>query len=213
MDFKNRTFLASLAATLGVVIVAGLGIVALGAQQGPPPGRGPGGSGGQGMHSGGMFDGPGGPGGQGPGMFRGQGGRGPMAGMMMRGLGQLDLTDAQKTQVRAAHESNREATRAIATRMIAAREALDDAVTADTVDKDAIHAAAAAVATVELDAALLRAKVHAQVFGVLTPEQQAKARQLRADGKGQMKQMMGRGGRAGRGPGGMGRSGGIGGWF
>ena len=223
MDFKNRTFFASLAAALGVVIVAGLGIVALGAQQGPPPGRGPGGQGGPGMHGGGMFGGPGGPGGQGPGMRGGPGGRGPMAGMMMRDLGQLDLTDDQKAQIKAVHESesNKAANQDIAKKMIAAREALDSAVTADPFDEGTIRAAAVEVAKIEADAAVLRAQVHATVFGLLTPEQKAKAKQLRGQAKLRMDQMggpgMGRGmGRGGRGPGGPeGRNDRevVGGWF
>jgi protein CpxP len=201
MDFKNRTFLASLATTLGVVMVAGLGFVALGAQQGPGQGRGVGG--------------PGHPGGQRPGMFAGRGGRGPMAMMMMRGLRQLNLTDDQKTQIKQIRESNKEGTQAIAKRMIAAREALGDVATADTVVESDIRAKAVDVAAVEIDAALLRAKVHAQVFALLTPEQKAKAKELRAEGKGRMQKMLGRGmgrgmGRGGRGPGGVG---GIGGWF
>ena len=201
MDFKNRTFLSSLAATLGVIIVAGLGIVAIVAQQGPPPGRGP--------------DGQGGPGGRGPGMM-GRGPGGPMAGMMMRGLGQLDLTDQQKADVKKVMESNRDVTKGIAARMIAAREALGDAVTVDgKIDEADIRAKATALGLVEADAAILRANVHAQVFALLTPEQQAKARQLRAEGKGHMKQMLGRGmGRGmGRGPGGPRGMGSIGGWF
>ena len=201
MDFKNRTFLASLATTLGVVMVAGLGIVALGAQQGAGQGRG--------------FGASGRPGGQGPGMFAGRGGRGPMAMMMMHGLRQLNLTDDQKTQIKQIRESNKEGTQAIAKRMIAAREALGDVATADTVVEADIRAKAADVAAVEVDAALLRAKVHAQVFALLTPEQKAKAKELRAEGKGRQKQMLGRGmrggmGRGGRGPGGPG---GMGGWF
>jgi Spy/CpxP family protein refolding chaperone len=208
MDFRNRTFLASLATMLGVVIVAGLGIVAISAQQGPPPGRGPGGMGG--------------PGGRGPGMFGGPQERGPMAGMMMRGLAQLNLTDDQKTQIKSAHESNKENTQAIAKRMIAAREALGDAATAEKIDEADIRAKAGALGAVEADAALLRATVHAQVFALLTPEQQAKARQLRAERKDHVKQMLGGGmgrgmgrgiGRGGRGPGGPSGIGGIGGWF
>ena len=202
MNFKYRTFFASLAATLGVVIVAGLGVVAIGAQQGPPPGRGPGGQGG--------------PGGRGQGMF-GRGPGGPMAGMMMRGLAQLNLTDAQKTQLKEVREANKEATQALAKRMIAAREAMGDAVTADTVVEADIRAKAADVAAAEVDAALLRAKVHAQVFALLTPEQRAKAKELRVEGKGHMKQMLGRmlgrGGRGGRGPGGPMGMRGFGGWF
>jgi protein CpxP len=84
-------------------------------------------------------------------------------------------------------QSHRDAFKAIADRAIAAREALGDAVTADTFDESAIRAKAGEVAAVELDVALLRAKVYAEVFALLTPEQQAKAKQLRAEGKGRIK--------------------------
>ena len=128
---------------------------------------------------------------------------GPMGGTMLPGLGQLNLTDAQKEQVRTAAQSHRDAFKAISDRAIAAHEALNDAVTADTMDETAIRAKAADVAAVELDAALLRAKVHAEAFALLTPEQQAKAKQLRAEGKGRIKQfrgqMLDRAGRGGRG--------------
>ena len=191
MSFKHGKVLNGLALTLGLVIVAGLGIVAVGARQGPPPGRGPGGAGGRGMGMAGPLGGP-----------RGLMG-GPMGGMMLPGLGQLNLTDAQKEQVRTAVQSHRDAFRAIADRAVAAREALDDAVTADTFDESAIRAKAGEVAAVDLDSALLRARVHAEVFALLTPEQQAKAKQLRAEGKGRVKQMRGRmldrAGRGGRG--------------
>jgi protein CpxP len=175
MSFKHGKVLNGLALILGLVMVAGLGIVAVGARQGPPPGRGPGGAGGRGMGMAGPL------GGQ-----RGLMG-GPMGGMMLPGLGQLNLTDAQKEQVRTAVQSHRDAFKAIADRAIAAREALGDAVTADTFDESAIRAKAGEVAAVELDVALLRAKVYAEVFALLTPEQQAKAKQLRAEGKGRIK--------------------------
>jgi Spy/CpxP family protein refolding chaperone len=145
-----------------------------------------------------------------------------MGGMMMRGLGKLDLTADQKAKVKEVMAANREATQAVAKRMMAAREALGDAATADAIDEAAIRAKAGEIAAAEVDAALLRAKIHSQVFGLLTPDQQAKARQLRSEGKGQMKGMMGRGmrgGRGGRGPGGPGKQvwpdglGGFGTWF
>jgi Spy/CpxP family protein refolding chaperone len=60
-----------------------------------------------------------------------------------------------------------------------ARKALDEAITADTLDEGAIRARAADVGAVEADAAVLRAKLHAAVFAVLTPEQQTKAKELR----------------------------------
>jgi periplasmic protein CpxP/Spy len=141
-----------------------------------------------------------------------------MAMMMMRGLRQLNLTDGQKTQIKGVLKANAPKTQDIAKEWIAAREALGDAITADGADQGAISAKAAAVAAIELRGALLRADVHKQVLALLTPEQRAKAKELRAEGKGRLKQMLGRGmrrgmGRGWRGPGGPGGPGGIGSWF
>ena len=53
-------------------------------------------------------------------------------------------------------------------------------VTADTFDEAAIRQASADVAAVDADGAVLRAKVHAEVWALLTPEQQQKAQALQA---------------------------------
>jgi Spy/CpxP family protein refolding chaperone len=84
-------------------------------------------------------------------------------------------------------QSHRDEFKAIARDAIAARSALGDAVTADTIDQNAIRALSAKVAEVELSAALLRARVHAEVFALLTPEQQQKAKELRENAKGRIK--------------------------
>ena len=203
MALINSSSFKMLAVSITMLFIAAVGVVALTAQQGPPQG------GGQGMM--GRPGGPGGPGGRGPGMFgMGPGGRGPMGGLMIRGLGQLNLTDEQKTQIKAAMESHKDDFKAFAEKTMAAHVALQDAITADKVDEGAIRARVAEAAAVEADAAVLRAQVHAQVFALLTPDQQAKARQLEANAKKHMGPGAGRGGRGGgRGPG---RGPGRGGW-
>ena len=120
--------------------------------------------------------GPGGSGGHaGPGRF-GRGGFGsPMA--MLR---QLDLTDDQRTQVRQVMESHRDELRAVGERVRAAQRAQRDAVASTQFDEQAVRTKAAELAAAEADAAVLRAKVHSEVFAVLTPEQQAKAAELKA---------------------------------
>ena len=99
--------------------------------------------------------------------------------MILRELRALNLTDAQKQSVKAIIEKYRAETKAIADAMMPARKALNDAVTADAFDESAIRAASAKVAAAEADGAVLRAKVHSEVWAVLTPEQQQQARQLR----------------------------------
>lgn len=113
---------------------------------------------------------------------------GPRAGAMALGftLGQLDLSDAQREQVRAIMQRHREEQRTLATRTRTARRALDQAAEAPTVDEAAIRTAAGTLAEAEAQMALMRARVRAEVLEVLTPEQRAKAEALKA----QMRQRM-----------------------
>ncbi len=126
----------------------------------------------------------------GPGMRGGPGGRGGMFGLPMR---ELDLTDAQRQQVRTIMESHRDAQRAIGDRMQAARKALRAAIEAETADEAAIRAAAADIGTIEADAAVLQAKIRGEVFALLTPEQAKKAKELRTGMEERMKDGPGRG--------------------
>jgi Spy/CpxP family protein refolding chaperone len=123
--------------------------------------------------------GPGGPGGRG----FGPGPGGPIA----LPLRQLDLSDAQRDQVRAVMQSREAAFKEIGDRTRQAREALDAAITADVVDESVIRARAADVAAVDADAAVLRARVHQEVFTLLTAEQQTKAKALQAEARRKMK--------------------------
>ena len=153
----------------GVLAVSGLALAPLFAQDGPPP------------------DGPRmrrmGP--CGPGFGRGPGGPLGELGSMFR---QLDLSDDQRQQVRSVMQSHEPAFKEIGERMRTARQALDATVTADIVDEAAIRAKSADVAAAEADAAVLRAKVHQEVFSLLTAEQQAKAKELKAERQERMKQ-------------------------
>ena len=163
-----RRSMAGILGAAAVAAMAGTGFVHAQAQDGagaaPPTHerRGPGGPGGPS----GFF---GGPGGFGRGGFGG-----PMA--LLR---QLDLTDEQRAQVRQVMESHRDELRAVGERVMAAHRAQEDAVTAPQFDEQVIRAKSAELAAVEADAAVLRAKLHSEVFALLTPEQQAKAAELK----------------------------------
>jgi Spy/CpxP family protein refolding chaperone len=61
------------------------------------------------------------------------------------------------------------------------RRSQSEAVMAVPVDESAVRARSAELAKVETDAAVLRARMHAEVYNVLTPEQQEKAKALRAE--------------------------------
>ena len=146
---------------------------------------------GPGMMGRGMM-GPGGPG------FRG--GPGGPFGMGAFALRGLDLTDAQRDQVKAIMESHRDEQRAIGDRMQAARKALHEAIAADSFDEAAIRAKAADIGAVEADAAVLQAKIKSEVVAILTPEQLKKAKELRSDMENRMKEGRGRGMRPHQGP-------------
>jgi protein CpxP len=95
-------------------------------------------------------------------------------------LRQLDLTEDQRTQVRQIMDSHRDELKAVGDRLAAAHKVQNDAITAAQFDEAAVRAATADLAGVMGDAAVLHARVHSEVFALLTPEQQAKAAELKA---------------------------------
>ncbi len=97
------------------------------------------------------------------------------------GLGQLGLSDEQRQEVRRIMELHKAEQQSIGQRFRDAHRAQAEAVMAVPVDEAAVRARSAELAKVEADAAVLRARVHAEVYNVLTPEQQEKAKTLRAE--------------------------------
>ena len=141
--------------TAGIVAVMAGGAVAIFAQGGP--GRGAGALG------------PGRP-----------GGRGFAAGFA---LGQLDLSDAQKQQVRDIMQRHRQQSQPVMDRLQQAMQAQRAAINAVPVNEAAVRQAAAALAAVEADMAVDQARMHSDIFSILTVEQQEKAKQLEAQGQ------------------------------
>jgi protein CpxP len=150
----TRTWQTVAGAALGVALVAGAGLATV-AAQGPA--------------------GPGGPG------FMGRRGPGGPGGGLTLPLRGLDLTETQREQVRTAVDAHKAEFDAVRTRMRAAQSALQAAVTAEAFDEAAVRQKSVDVAAVEADAAVLRAKVHSEVWALLTPEQQQKARELQTE--------------------------------
>lgn len=109
----------------------------------------------------------------------GPGGRGgPLGpGLALRGL---DLTDAQRQQIRTLMESNREQLQPLLERAAQARRALEAAVTADVFDEGTIRSRHAELAAAEVDLAVARARTHADVLQILTPEQRAEQKKIEA---------------------------------
>jgi len=120
-----------------------------------------------------QFMGPGRPGRHGgPGGFGGPMGMLPMLGRA------LNLTDAQRDQIKAIADSHKDEWKALADRERTARVALMTAVTADTIDEAAIRQKSAEVAAVEADAAVARAHAHAEVAQILTADQKAQLKSM-----------------------------------
>ena len=120
----------------------------------------------------------GGRGGRGAAMGGPRGG-GPVGALLLP-LRRLDLSDEQRDRVRTAIGEGREAARTNLGETRAAREALAEATASATVDEDRIRSLAAELGRLAGDAAVRRAQVYAAVWQILTPEQQARAEEIRA---------------------------------
>lgn len=95
-------------------------------------------------------------------------------------LGQLDLSDAQKQQVRDITQRHRQTMEPVMQRLQQAMMAERAAVNAVPVNEAAVRAAAQDVAAAQADLVVDRARLHSDIFSILTVEQQTKAKQLEA---------------------------------
>jgi Spy/CpxP family protein refolding chaperone len=102
---------------------------------------------------------------------------GPL-GAVRRGLAQLGLSDDQKQQIKSVFQDRRTELKDLRQQMRQARRAVAEAIASDE-GEAAIRAKSAELAKVQADLAVLGAKIRKQVFAILTPEQQAKAKELR----------------------------------
>jgi Spy/CpxP family protein refolding chaperone len=118
---------------------------------------------------------PGGPGIAGPGRV---GPRGvARADLGLRGV---QLSDAQRDQVRSIMQSHRTEFDNTRKALAEARRAFAEATRAATYDEATIRARSTAVATAMAEDAILRAKVRAEVHGLLTAEQQQQLKEREA---------------------------------
>jgi Spy/CpxP family protein refolding chaperone len=100
---------------------------------------------------------------------------------MIAGLDQLGLSPDQQQQIKSTMASHRDEFRALMDRSRKAHQAQQAAIEQVPVNEDQVRSASSAVAAADADVAVLRARVHEQVFSLLTPDQQTKAKQLQAD--------------------------------
>lgn len=117
----------------------------------------------QGPRGGGPFGGRGGPGG--PGLA----------------IRELNLTDAQREQVRAIRERSQEQTRAVHQQLAQLLQKQRDAVEKIPVDEALITSATQDLVQAQVDVAIQDARLNAEIWAVLTPEQQAQATKLKAE--------------------------------
>ena len=92
----------------------------------------------------------------------------------------LDLTDDQQAQLRKIREARQSEFKAAGEKLGAARQGMRALIEADTINESAIRAKSAEVAAAEAEVAILNAKVRAESLQILTSEQQAKLKELRA---------------------------------
>lgn len=160
---RTETLLA--AGSLVVALAGGIYVsTANVSAQGPGGGRG---FGGPGM---GRMGGPGGPGGPGRG---GPDGPGGLAGLQ---LGRVNLTDAQKDQVKQILDSHKAEQQQFGEKSRAAHDALEAAITAENFDINQVRAKASDVAQLDVDAAVTRAQIRYEVYQILTSEQKAQVK-------------------------------------
>jgi protein CpxP len=107
----------------------------------------------------------------------GRHGRGGQMGMA--DFRELGLSDDQRTQIHAAMTGHREEFKALFDRARAARQAQQAAIEQVPMNEQQIRAASTELAAAEADMAVLRARVHEQIYSMLTPDQQTKLKALK----------------------------------
>jgi Spy/CpxP family protein refolding chaperone len=114
-------------------------------------------------------------------------GHGPGAFPLVRAL---DLTEAQREQVRSVMQRYEDQMSQAGKRLREAHDAQRAAIETVPVNEGLIRSTAQTLANAQTDMALLRARIHTDVWALLTPEQQEKATQLRAQRQTRLKERL-----------------------
>ncbi|PYT12771.1 MAG: hypothetical protein DMF51_12400 [Acidobacteria bacterium] len=109
------------------------------------------------------------------GLFSGYG----SGGRLLHVLSGLDLTDDQKTQIKAILKDEGPRIEPLADQVIRTKKALFDAVHTQQFDEPAVRSAAATAASAETEMAVERARTVSRLRGLLTPDQQAQIETIR----------------------------------
>jgi len=120
--------------------------------------------------------------------FGGRGGRGFGPGGPGLVLNELNLTDAQREQVREIRGRYREQIQTLSRRLGDLTAKQRQAIETVPVNETLITSATQDMTQAQVEVAIQEARINADIWSVLTPEQQAKATKLRAERKAQMEQ-------------------------
>ena len=120
--------------------------------------------------------------------FGGRGGRGFGPGGPGLALNELNLTDAQREQVREIRGRYREQIQTLSRRLGDLTAKQRQAIETVPVNETLVTSATQDMTQAEVEVAIQEARINADIWSVLTPEQQAKATKLRAERKAQMEQ-------------------------
>jgi periplasmic protein CpxP/Spy len=121
-----------------------------------------------------------GPGRRGPGGFNGPGPGGP-GGPGGLPLQALNLSDAQKDQIKQLTEQYRQQDQNVAEQLRSAMEAQRKAVETMPVDEGLIRSTTQALVEAQTEMAIQQARLRSDIFALLTPDQQAQASKLQAE--------------------------------
>lgn len=105
--------------------------------------------------------------------------------MMLRGL---DLTDEQKAQVRQIMQTSRENTKSVREQMKANRQQLEAVSENGNFDQAQVQALAAQQGNLHAQMIVEKERVKSQIYQILTPEQKAKAAEMKANFKQKMQE-------------------------
>jgi protein CpxP len=101
---------------------------------------------------------------------------------------ELDLTDAQRTQIRTLWDEHRDEIRAAADKLGAAWRAQEEAVKAVPADEAQIRTRGEELGTAQTEMALAHSRLYTAMVQVLTAEQQAKLKQLQTEHRQRMQE-------------------------
>jgi Spy/CpxP family protein refolding chaperone len=123
---------------------------------------------------------------RGGGRLGGRGGPGPL-GLELRAL---NLTDAQRQQVSEIRERSREQMRTALQRLNEVGDKQRQAIETLPVNETLITSATQDMTQAQVDVAIQQARLNADIWSVLTPEQQAQATKLKAERKARFEQRL-----------------------